>query len=201
MKAKAESIFDEMIKGCFHEKLKPLGFKKKASNFYLKLDDIGQIINIQKSSYGSKTDISFTINTGIFIPEYFLAYYTFASEVPDYPIEPACAIRQRIGQLRSENDLWYTINDKTNQHSLMNQMHENLNHYILPYFSKIATREQVVSALDTLKIIVPPLGKLMIYGELKEFELAKKEYEAIIKSTRNIRILNDAKELMVKYRL
>ena len=188
-----------MIKGCFHKELKPLGFKKRASNFYLKLDDIGQIINIQKSSYGSKTDISFTINTGIFIPEYFLAYYTFASEVPDYPTEPACAIRQRIGQLRSENDLWYTINDKTNQHSLMDQMQENLYHYILPYFSKIATRELLVSELETLNVSFPPLGKLMIYGELKEFELAKKEYEAIVKGTRNIRVLNDAKEMMTKY--
>lgn len=50
--------------------LKPLGFKKKENNFYLKLDTIGQIINVQISRWGNKDNISFTINAGIFVPEY-----------------------------------------------------------------------------------------------------------------------------------
>ena len=49
MKTISEIKFDKVIKDGFHEILKPLGFKKKANNFYLKLDTIGQIINVQKS--------------------------------------------------------------------------------------------------------------------------------------------------------
>jgi hypothetical protein len=65
MKTISEIKFDKVIKDGFHEILKSLGFKKKANNFYLKLDTIGQIINVQKSAFGNKDCISFTINTGI----------------------------------------------------------------------------------------------------------------------------------------
>lgn len=65
MKTAAETIFDRIIKEGFQEYLKPLGFKKKGNNFYLQLPDVGQIINIQKSMYYSKSQIEFTINTGI----------------------------------------------------------------------------------------------------------------------------------------
>lgn len=73
MKTLTEKKFDRVIKEGFHEVLKPLGFKKKANNFYLQRQDLGQIINIQKSGYFSKDHISFTINTGLFLPEYWRA--------------------------------------------------------------------------------------------------------------------------------
>jgi hypothetical protein len=201
MKTKAEYIFDKVIKDCFHKTLKPLGFKKKGNNFYLPLPELGQIINVQKSSYGSKTNISFTINTGIFIPEYFLAVYAYENEIPDYPIEPVCAVRQRIGELRGENDKWYEINDNTNEQVLLAQMQENLDQFILPYFAKLSTRALLIQALDASQLPLPILGKLMLYGELKEFEKAKQEYALVTASTRNIRVLTDAKELMAKYGL
>jgi hypothetical protein len=199
MKTKTEQKFDRIIKEAFHQTLKPIGFKKKANNFYLPLQDLGQIINIQKSSYGSKDSISFTINTGIFIPEYFLAYYTFETEVPDYPTEPSCALRQRIGKLRGENDKWYEVNEHSDVEELIHEMQENIANYILPYFAKLASRNLVLSSLETLNLQFHTLTKLMLYGELKDFTKAKKEYEEVIKSTSNLRVLNDAKGLAIKY--
>ena len=70
MKTKAEMKFDRLMKEGFHDLLKPLGFKKKASNFYLQTQDLGHIINIQKSSFYSKEKIHFAINIGIFLPQY-----------------------------------------------------------------------------------------------------------------------------------
>lgn len=201
MKTRAEAIFDKVIKDCFHKTLKPLGFKKKGNNFYLPLSGLGQIINIQKSSYGSKTDISFTINTGIFIPEYFLAYYTYTTEIPDYPREPVCVVRQRIGRLKGENDIWYEINDGTNEQILLAQMQENLDVFILPYFAKTATRELFIQALATRKLPMTHLGPLHLYIVLKEFEKAKQEYEFVKSNTSNFRMLHDAKNLMVRYGL
>lgn len=201
MKTKAESIFDKVLKDCFHKTLKPLGFKKKESNFYLQLSELGQIINVQKSSHGSKTNISFTINTGIFIPEYFLAAYSYATEVPNYPTEPICAVRQRIGELMGKNDLWYEINNNTSELDLLAQIQENLDQYILPYFAKLSTRELFIQALDASLLPLPILGKLMLYGELNEFEKARQEYALVTAGTRNIRVLTDAKELMAKYGL
>lgn len=199
MKTETELKFDKIIKEAFHQTLKPLGFKKKANNFYLQLQDLGQIINIQKSSYGSKDSISFTINTGIFIPECFLACYSYETEVPVYPTEPSCVLRERIGHLRRENDKWYTINEDTDVEALCIEMQENLDSYILPYFAKLSSKALVLSSLETINLSLSALTKLMIYGELKDFSRAKKEYEEVIKSNTNLRILNDAKEMALKY--
>lgn len=62
MNTETQEKFDRIIKESFTEILKPLGFKKKANNFYLPLEKIGHIINIQKSYYSPKDDIRFTIN-------------------------------------------------------------------------------------------------------------------------------------------
>ncbi|WP_416171449.1 DUF4304 domain-containing protein [Algoriphagus boritolerans] len=48
MKTGTEIKFNKVIKDGFHDVLKPLGFKKKANNFYLQRQELGQIINIQK---------------------------------------------------------------------------------------------------------------------------------------------------------
>jgi len=65
-----------------------LAFKKKGNNFYLQLDNIGQIVNVQKSMWGNKSKIDFTLNIGIFVPEYRRAYYKFDKPTPNYPTEP-----------------------------------------------------------------------------------------------------------------
>ena len=54
MKTVSQIKFDSVIKEGFQELLKPLGFKKKANNFYLQLDSLGQIINVQKSRWGTR---------------------------------------------------------------------------------------------------------------------------------------------------
>jgi hypothetical protein len=56
MKTVSGIKFDRIIKEGFHELLKPMGFKKKANNFYL---------------------IRFTINTGIFVPEFWVVFYDY----------------------------------------------------------------------------------------------------------------------------
>lgn len=57
MKTSIEVKFDNIIKQGLHEVLKSKGFRRKNNNFYLQLPELGQIINIQKSSYYSKDHI------------------------------------------------------------------------------------------------------------------------------------------------
>lgn len=70
MKTIAEQKFDSIINDSFKALINPLGFKKKGNNFYRQLPEFGQIVNVQKSMFYSKENIHFTINTGLFIPEY-----------------------------------------------------------------------------------------------------------------------------------
>ncbi len=181
MKTITEQKFDRIVKEGFHELLKPRGFKKKSNNFYLQLPDLGQIINLQKSVYYSKHHIKFTINTGLFIPEYYLAFYNFHNNaLPEFPTEPVCAVRRRIGQLIDGFDKWYDLDENTDDNMLISLMHDNLTNFILPYFDKAKTKSDILQLLDDPKVPVENLVRLIIYGEYKKIDKAIDEYEKLI---------------------
>lgn len=200
MKTISQIKFDKIIKEGFHKILKPLCFKKKTNNFYLKLDTIGQIINIQKSVFGNKDNIRFTINTGIFVPEYWLAFYDYSNkEVPDYPTEPDCMIRKRIGGLRNQYDTWYDIKEQTDEQQLIEEMKKNLNNFILPYFERINSTEKILEGLDKADIVMTGLEKLIFYGEFKQLDKAKQEYERLLNKKINSHYLMQVKKYGQKY--
>ena len=180
MKTVTEQNFDIIIKDCFHAILKPLGFKKKGNNFYRQLRDLGQIINIQKSTYYSKEHISFTINAGLFIPEYWLTYYTYhKGGVPIYPTEPDCAIRQRIGALKYKIDKWYDLNLMTDISELKKEMTDNVLNYIVPYFEKSKNKVGVLLLLQDPTINLEKFVRLIIFGEYKQSDRAQSEYDKL----------------------
>jgi hypothetical protein len=202
MKTVSEIKFDSVIKEGFQELLKPLGFKKKANNFYLQLDTIGQIINVQKSAWGNKDNISFTINAGIFVPEYWLAFYNFSNkELPAYPTETQCLIRKRIGDLRNQDDTWYDIKERTDEQQLISEMRNNLTDFILPYFSRLSSTEKMLQELDSADVMMAPMGKLIVYGECGQFDKAKREYEQLLSKSTNLEFLMTVKEYGQKYGL
>jgi hypothetical protein len=202
MKTISEVKFDTIIKEGFQEILKPLGFKKKANNFYLKYDTIGHLINVQKSTFGTKDNISFTINTGIFVPEYWLACYNFSDKgLPDYPIESECLIRKRIGDLRNQQDTWYAMQDRTDEQQIICEMKNNLTDFILPYFDRHNSTEKMLLELDQVDTLATPLGKLVVYGEFKQFDKAQREYERLLNNKLNPQFLMEVKEYGQKYGL
>lgn len=202
MKTVSENKFDKIIKDGFHEVLKALSFKKKANNFYLKLDTLGQIINVQKSAWGNKNNIDFTINTGIFVPEYWLAFYDFSNKgLPDYPTEPECLIRKRIGTLRNQHDTWYHIKENTDEEQLIVEMRKNLTEFILPYLDRLNSTEKMLQELEKADMMLAPLGKLIVYGELRQFDKAKREYEILLNNKTNPHLLITVKEYGQKYKL
>ena len=139
MKTLSEIKFEKIIREGFQELLKPLGFKKKGINFYLRLEAIGQIINVQKSAFGNRDNISFTINTGIFVPVIWLAFYDKSEKgIPEFPKEQECLIRKRIGNLRNREDVWYEIQEHTDELQLIEEIRKNLKEFILPYFERLA---------------------------------------------------------------
>jgi len=180
MKTDTEQKFDFIIKQSFHSKLKPLGFKKKGNNFYLKKEHLGLIINIQKSAYYSKQKIHFTINIGVFIPEYYLTYDYHKNILPDYPTEPDCAIRSRIGQLKNQNDIWFDVDERTDPNILISEMDINLEQWILPYFNNFESKDNFIKWLDSPNCQIHPLTKLIIFAEYGLYKKAKDEYDRLM---------------------
>ena len=203
MKTIAETKFNNIVKEGFHISLKPLGFRKKGNNFYLYKNGVGHIINIQKSSHYSKDHINFTINTAIFLPEFWTAYYNYSNKpVPSFPTESECVLRMRIGNLKNEKDTWYDVTSDTDEEQMIQEMKANLTEYILPHFGKVLSRDMLVDVIDSKRSVVAPLEKLIVFGELGEKVKAKTEYHRLVlEATRNPSFLDVVNQYGEKYGL
>lgn len=202
MKTETQEKFDRIIKESFIEILKPLGFKKKANNFYLPLEKIGHIINIQKSYYSTKDDIRFTINAGIFLPEYWLACFNYHNkDVPAYPTEPECMIRERISCMRGLPDIWYNITTATDVEELIAEMKYNISSFILPFFEKLNTVQKLINELETSETLLHTAAKMTFFAELKLLDKARVEYRKISKENYNRYQIASLKEYAEKHGL
>ena len=180
MKTNTQIKFDTIVKEGFTPLLKPLSFKKKALNYYRQLSEVGHIINIQKDRYSHRNHIKFRINTGIFEPKFWAVRYDFkhTGQIPDYPTEPVCLIRKTINKLRGRNDLWYEVDENTNEQELIKRVQEDIQQYILPFFKQYDSVEKIFYSTDS---IFPPFGALVFYGEHGYIEKAQKEYNELLK--------------------
>ena len=194
--------FDRVIKESFQQLLKPLGFKKKANNFYLKEKDLGKLINIQKSTFYSKEHIHFTINIGIFLAEYWnCLLYNQKKQSPNFPAITECLIRERIGKLRNQHDIWHDVEEKTDENKLIAEMKLNISEYILPYFNLTKTKEDMLKLLDLENRFIQPLDKIIVYAELKQFDKANQIFKTLVKTNTNPVFLLTINEYGKKYGL
>jgi len=186
VKTETQEKFERIIKESFIKILKPLGFKKKANNFYLPLEKIGHIINIQKSYYSTKDDIRFTINVGIFSPEYWLACFNYHNkDVPAYPTEPECMIRERISCIRGLPDIWYNITTTTDIEELIAEMKYNISSFILPFFEKLNTVQKLINELEASETLLHTAAKMTFFTEIKLLDKARAEHRKISKENYN----------------
>lgn len=201
MKTLVQIKFDNVLKKGFYEVLKPLGFKKKNNNFYLQLSDVGQIINVQKSSYSDSGHILFTINFGVFEPKFWLGEYDYKGTgiLPIFPTEPDCLIRRRIGEMKGDKDIWYEILENTNEEELIEEMQKNIHQYILPFFESLNSVEKIGLELENIWVL--PMYKIIFYAENGLQEKAKKVYNELLQGEVNEYFLPTLKKMGKKYHL
>ena len=179
MKTDTQIKFDTIVKEGFTPLLKPLSFKKKALNYYRQLSEVGHIINIQKSSYGDRDHIKFRINIGIFEPKFWSVSHK--GQVPDYPTEPICLIRKTTNDLRGRKDLWYEVNDTTDEQKLIREVQEDIQNYILPFFDQLDSVEKILSALEKdSNLLGVTFDLLIFYAEHGQKEKAQTVYSQLL---------------------
>ena len=179
MKTDTQIKFDTIVKEGFTPVLKPLSFKKKALNYYRRLAEVGHIINIQKSSYGNRDYIKFRVNLGVFEPRFWAGSHI--GQLPDYPTEPVCLIRKTINDLRGRKDLWYEVNDITDEQKLIKEVQEDIQQYILPFFDQLDSVEKIFLALEKDSTLLGVTFDLLIfYAEHEKTEKAQAVYNQLL---------------------
>ena len=171
--------FNTVVKEGFTPLLKPLSFKKKALNYYRQLSEVGHIINIQKSSYGDRDHIRFRINIGIFEPKFWSVSHT--GQQPDYPTELACLIRKTINDLQNRKDLWYEVNDVTDEQKLIKEVQKDIQNDILPFFNQLDSVQKIFLALEKdSNLLGITFDLLIFYGEYEQTDKAQAVYNQLL---------------------
>lgn len=140
MKTPTQLYFDEIVKEV-QALLKPLGFKKKALNFYRLHNGFHQLINIQKSAYNSAYELSFTME--ICVDE--------AKESDNvFPSKFDLTIRERIGRIKKDSDIWYYLSGNLDLFKRKAQFAEtkqevlhDIEKVALPFFEKMNSKEKI----------------------------------------------------------
>jgi len=89
-KAKRKEIYKGLVSN-LHEVLKQAGFKKKASTWRRELDNVIQVVNLQRSQYS----FSYFLNLGVFIKK--------LDETNLAPQEYECHYRKRIESIAAKD--------------------------------------------------------------------------------------------------
>ena len=98
-----KSIFNKILSNDVLPYFKKLNYKKQGNNFryFDKNENIGKIVNFQKSQW---SQITFTINVGIYLPDFEYYHYTVPKISNEKFTAPICAITKRIGELKDGFD-------------------------------------------------------------------------------------------------
>lgn len=135
-------LFTEMLSTIVRPSLKMMGFTKTKHTFYYSNEGNWGMINFQKSSRSTSGEIIFTVNVGVASSR----VLTFLSRM-DANKKPNIWDAQwnvRLGHLLPENDdIWWTLNQRTSIDELGQYLLENISNYALPAIHKYIKDESL----------------------------------------------------------
>ena len=188
------STFDELVKTLLWPSFKSLGYKKSGNNFrYYNSDGWGKIAQFQKSQFNSTTELSFTVNVGLYLLDY---DYCLCRQQPGEKFqEPACVVRKRISALTGQpTNAWFEVTESTDRDQLFSQLSSEFTQFIHPYLAAVKSKDDIYAILlaghraDFLSVQIQVLFRAG-YKEaaaglfISEFDRAKsnKHYRATLK--------------------
>jgi hypothetical protein len=169
-----QAEFDEILKNLVFPFFKELGFKKNGNGFNKKTGEITQVVNIQKSRWNNKDNVSFTFNIGFFSAEIYIDFWN--KGIPKFIKDYDCQITYRLGQLTKGSDYWYELNERIEKANLEIEIYENLNHYLKPFIEKTIDLNSLKELIQTDKyaeMTTAELYKIKIFLKVGEIEKGK----------------------------
>ena len=134
--SKIKETIDSIVKASVAPTLRAAGFKGSGRNFHAKGDGgLYRIVNVQASQSNIGDTGKFTINLGIFYPEFArLVGKRIGGEIP---AEPECTIRRRIGEIMpGGQDLWWNIGPEISVEATQRDVRLALTDFGIPWLSQ-----------------------------------------------------------------
>jgi hypothetical protein len=119
--------------------LRKLGFRRERGNFWLHRDGSWGLLHFQKSQFSSADDVRFTVEVGA-ASERLRNYVPWWAE-GRRPTITDCTVRERIGFLAGEDDLWWTIGRDTELDDLGSDVRRYVAEYGVPFLHTLLSDE------------------------------------------------------------
>lgn len=154
-KTSIQTQFDHFVSQQLWPAFKARGYRKTGNNFrYYEASGWGKILQLQKSQYGDRDHISFTINTGLYLPE---AERLWSGKAAGEKfVEPVCLFRQRLDALGGSQQ-WYDLNEHADS-GLLTHVQEQVVRYVLPYLDRITDRDTILQQILLERVPGSPLA-------------------------------------------
>ncbi|MDJ0365534.1 DUF4304 domain-containing protein [Hymenobacter sp. H14-R3] len=136
-----------MVKDILWPAFKKLGYKKSGNNFrYVDADGWGKIVQFEKASYNSATELSFVINVGLYLLDY--DYYLCGETSGKRFTEPACVVRKRISTLTGNSPTgWFVLTSISDKYLLFSQLQTKFTQQIYPYLAAVKDKKAIYAIL------------------------------------------------------
>jgi hypothetical protein len=97
-------MLESFLTPALHEQ----GFQGSRGAYVARLRDLSWLVEVQLSKYPSPTELQFTMNCGVYVPEVFLVY--FDQQEPKPVATEHCCLHTRVGLLQPESrDRWWEL--------------------------------------------------------------------------------------------
>lgn len=197
---KMQDVVKQILKETIAPLFKKHRFKKKGNNFVRTFSGFSWTINVQSSSWNTSEDVAFTINTGISVESLYGTYYQ--DEPPKFPLEVDSVMRLRISELKSTSDqhedIWYKLTPTTNLDDLTEQIKQDIEKIIIPYFQQFQSLQDVIQGLEKREVQgyhENPHVLAVLYLECGDREAAKERLKSVFAECETIEERQETKDL------
>jgi Domain of unknown function (DUF4304) len=138
------------------------------------------VIGLQKSRYSDSGEVRFTVNIGVTSK----TLMEFRGEdVSKMPVEWKCPIRNRIGELLGQGDLWWSSRHDDSFTEAIVAISVGLSEKVIPFLDRLQTNAGVLALYET--------------GKVMGFEIDRDETRAVLVAHSGLE--NEASQLVMTY--
>lgn len=141
----ADSAFNRLLSG-LNRFLRPQGFRRSGQRYGRETEQCWHAIGVQKSRYPDANEVRFTVNFGVTSK----ALMDFrGQDVSKMPLDWACPIRWRIGELGEKGDLWWSSNEGDDFRGALAAITTRLAETDIPFLSGLNSDPEILALYST----------------------------------------------------
>ncbi len=144
LETRAQSVFKRFVDEEIAPFLRERGFARSGSTFHVRRDDAWGVVNFQRSASSTAAQVRFTVNVGA-TSEHLRDHPPWKWGGGRRPAESSCVVRERIGSLSGQSDVWWTIDHEAHLARLGEDVRAVLADYALRWLEPLLSNDALAT--------------------------------------------------------